>query len=311
MEEYPKNMIAFEKTFEGEEQCLDYVLKVRWPEGARCRHCAGRTLWRAGAILVCKQCGRQTRIMAGTLFEGTHLPLQTWFRAIWWMVTQKNGLSALALKRELGVSYKTAWAMLHKIRSVMVRPERARLAGCVEVDEVFIGGLEEGMRGRQPGAKQLVAIAAQERGRGIGRVRMRVLEDASAPRLLSFIKDNIEPASTVHTDAWKGYLPLKRHGYAHKVSVVKTQGPQALPRVHLAASLLKRWLLGTHQGAVSAAHLNAYLDEFVFRFNRRTSCSRGLLFFRVMQEAVRHVPVPFAKITKHTRPFIPGNAHSK
>ena len=305
MRDFPKTMPAFERRFQDEADCLDYLAELRWPDGVQCSHCRGTKLWRSGPLYVCGQCKGQTRIMAGTIFQDTHLPLRTWFRAIWWIVTQKNGASALGLNRVLGLSYKTTWTMLHKIRRAMVRPDRSRLGGRVEVDETYIGGLEEGVPGRKRGEKAVVLIAAQEDGKRIGRIRLRCVEDASGATLLSFIKDNIEAGSLVHTDAWTGYAGVEAKGYSHTVSVLKETGPDALPRVHLVASLLKRWLLGTHQGAVSKAHLEYYLDEFTFRFNRRTSKSRGMLFMRLMEQAVQTPPVPFSRITKHSRPYAP------
>ena len=302
-------MIEFEKRFESEHACLDYVEKLRWKGNVHCGHCGCEKLWPVRAGFECSACGRQTSVLSGTLFEGTHLPLSVWFRAMWWVVVQKNGASALALQRLLGLSYKTAWSMLHKIRGAMVRPERAKLSGTVEVDEVYVGGVDEQSVGRQDGDKALVVIAAQEAGRGTGRVRMQLITEASAQNLLPFITSNIEMESTVHTDAWRGYAQVGKNGYRHKVSIVKKDGPQSMPRVHLVASLLKRWLLGTHQGAVSKVHLQAYLDEFTFRFNRRTSRSRGKLFYRLVEQAVRTAPLPYAKITKHSRPFIRKKAY--
>lgn len=305
MDGFPKTMPEFERRFASEDACLDFLVAVRWPQGVRCVYCGNPKLWRMRGVLECASCNRQTRIMAGTIFQDTHLPLQTWFRAIWWVVTQKNGASALGLKRVLGLSYRAAWNLLHKIRRAMVRPGRDRLTGCIEVDETYVGGLEEGVRGREKADKAIVVIAAQVDGKKIGRIRMRRVDDASGDSLLSFIKDVIEPGSTVHTDAWRGYYGVEGKGYPHRVSILKESGPEALPRVHLVASLLKRWILGTHQGAVSKVHLEYYLDEFVFRFNRRASRSRGKLFQRLMEQAVLTPPVPYAKITKRSRPYTP------
>ena len=181
----------------------------------------------------------------------------------------------------------------------MVRPGRDRLAGTVEVDETYLGGLEEGLRGRQTEAKALIVIAAQEEGRGIGRIRLRQIADASAASLIPFVGDSVEAGSVIHTDGWRGYKPLKRNGYQHMVTVLPGQEEppsELMPRVHRVASLLKRWLIGTHQGAVSRKHLDYYLDEFTFRFNRRRSNSRGKLFFRLVQQAVNVEPVPYARI---------------
>jgi transposase-like protein len=219
---------------------------------------------------------------------------------MWWVTTQKNGASALGLQRVLGLkSYETAWAWLHKLRRAMVRPGRDLLTGRVEVDEGYIGGEEEGLPGRLNLKKALVVVAAQEDGPGIGRIRMRQIIDASADSLIPFIKGSVQPGCTIHTDGWLGYAPLDRNGYQHEVTFLKGKKKtpsELLPRVHRVISLLKRWLLGTHQGAVSRKHLDYYLDEFTFRFNRRRSKSRGKLFFRLAQQAVAVDPVPYDRI---------------
>jgi transposase-like protein len=219
---------------------------------------------------------------------------------MWYVTSQKNGASALGLKRVLGLgSYQTAWAWLHKLRRAMVRRERDRLSGWVEVDETYIGGAEEWPVGRRKGTKILVVIAAERDGAGTGRIRLRVLPDASAGSLHGFIRDSVEPGSTVHTDAWQGYVGLSKKGYDHEVSPIRRRPKEAsrlLPRVHLVVSLLDRWLLGTHQGAVSSRHLGYYLDEFTFRFNRRKSKNRGKLFYRLVQQAMMTDPVPYAVV---------------
>jgi transposase-like protein len=253
-------------------------------------------------LLQCAGCGHQSSVTAGTIFQDTRKPLTLWFRAMWAVTSQKNGASAIGIQRELGLgSYDTAWTWLHKLRRAMVRPGRDRLAGCVEVDETFWGSEEQGVRGRQTESKVLLVIAAQEDGRGIGRIRLRRIPDASAQSLMPFVEDAIEPGSLVHTDGWLGYDPLERKGYRHRITFLKGRKESAsdlLPRVHLVASLLKRWLLGTHQGAVSREHLDYYLDEFTFRFNRRKSRSRGKLFLRLAQQAVTVEPAPYKSMVR-------------
>ena len=218
-----------------------------------------------------------------------------------WAVTgPKAGASALAVQRLLGLrSYKTAWTWMHKMRRAMVRPGRDRLSGVIEIDETYLGGLEEGMRGRQTETKALIVVAAQENGRGIGRIRLRRIQDASAASLIPFIEDAVEPGSIVHTDAWLGYEPLQSKGYVHQITFLrrnKKSPSELLPRVHLVVALLKRWLTGTHQGAVSHEYLDYYLDEFTFRFNRRNSQSRGKLFYRLAQQALAVEPLPYKKL---------------
>lgn len=254
----------------------------------------------ARGMLRCAACQRQTSSIAGTILEGTRKPLRTWFQAMWFVTSQKGGGSALGLQRVLGLgSYQTAWAWLHKLRRAMVRPGRDRLAGRVEVDETYLGGPEGGVRGRQTEDKALIVVAAQEDGKGVGRIRMRRIPDASAESLVPFVEESVEPGSAVHTDGWLGYVPLEMKGYIHEVSFLHgdPRSPsQLLPRVHRVVSLLKRWLMGTHQGAVSHEHLDYYLDEFTFRFNRRRSHARGLLFYRLLQQVVEVDPVPYARL---------------
>jgi len=312
VEDYPRTLIELERRFSAEEACREYLWVLRWPEGFVCPRCHGEVYWAASrGRRVCAGCGYQATATAGTIFERTRMPLALWFRAIWWVTSQKNGASALGLQRVLGLgSYETAWTWLHKLRRAMVRPGRDRLSGRVEVDETYLGGLEEGVRGRQTSTKALVAVAAQEDGKGIGRIRMRRVKNASAASLHPFVVDCIEPGSVVHTDGWEGYRGLGESGYRHQVTVLRSREETAselLPRVHRVVSLLKRWLMGTHQGAVSHEHLDYYLDEFTFRFNRRKSRSRGKLFYRLLQQAVAVGPTPYEQIVKHARGPRPHN----
>lgn len=307
MEDYPQSIAEFEHRFSSEKACRDYVFRLRWPDGFRCPKCGtGGKVWQLGnQLLECASCGHQTTVIAGTVFQGTRKPLTAWFRAMWYVTSQKNGASALGLKRVLKLkSYQTAWAWLHKLRRTMVVPGRDRLSGWVEVDETWIGGLDEGKAGRERGAKALVVIAAEQDGKGIGRIRLRPIQDATAGSLHPFILDSVEPGSTIHTDGWQGYEGLEAMGYDHEVSVIGRQRKQAsvvLPRIHRVASLLKRWLLGTHQGAVSREHLAYYLDEFTFRFNRRRSKSRGKLFYRLMQQAVTARAATYATMVDQSK----------
>lgn len=306
MGDYPTTLRKFETRFSTDRSCADYLLALRWPSGFVCPRCGNRGGWTAkNGRVICRACRHRTTVTAGTIFQDTHQPLTLWFRAMWWMTNQKIGLSALGLQRLLGVGcYRTAWMMLHKLRSAMVRPGRDRLTGRIEVDETYIGGLEEGVRGRQTEKKALVLVAAQEDGNGIGRIRLGHVADASAASLHAFIEDSVEPGSTVHTDDWTGYQGLDAKGYEHVATSIKKSDKAAhelLPRVHKVASLLKRWLLGTHQGAISHEHLDSYLNEFVFRFNRRTSVHRGKLFLRLVEQAVIVPPLPYDCLVKGVR----------
>ena len=306
MEDYPRVLREFEARFCTERACAEYVFRLRWPEGFVCRACGHHGGWVTGnGRVICTACRSRTTVTAGTIFHDTHQPLVIWFRAMWWMTNQKTGLSALGLQRLLGLgSYRTAWTMLHKLRSAMVRPGRDRLTGTIEVDDTYWGAPEPGVRGRGAEKKALIVVAAEEDGHGIGRIRMGPVADASASSLHAFIEQTTEPGSTIHTDAWSGYQGLETKGYRHVVTPVKHSGKSAhelLPRVHKAISLLKRWLMGTHQGATSHEHLSSYLDEFVFRFNRRTSAHRGKLFLRLAQQAVAVEPLPYACLAKGVR----------
>lgn len=304
VEEYPRNLTELEADFGSEEACRAYLARLRWPTGFVCPRCGSAKAWSVRDLWECGGCGCQTSVTAGTIFQDTRTPLAVWFRAMWWVTTQKNGASALGLQRVLGLKkYETAWTWLHKLRRAMVRPGRNLLTGRVEVDECYVGGLEEGLPGRLNLKKALVVVAAQEDGPGIGRIRMRQIIDASAESLVPFVQGSVEPGSIIHTDGWLGYLPLERKGYQHDVTFLrgKKKSPSELmPRVHRVISLLKRWLLGTHQGAVSHKHLDYYLDEFTFRFNRRRSKSRGKLFYRLAQQAVAVGPVPYDQIVHPT-----------
>lgn len=303
MEDFPRDLLEFEARFSTEAACREYLFRLRWPDGFRCPRCGGGKTWPVSDVLLqCSGCSYQSSVTAGTIFQDTRKPLTLWFRAAWWVTSQKNGASALGLQRVLGLkSYKTAWTWLHKLRRAMVRPERDRLTGRVEVDETYLGGLEEGVHGRQTESKVLIVVAAQEDGPGIGRIRMRRIAAASAETLVPFVEDSVEAGSVVHTDGWLGYLPLQGKGYDHQVTFLmgnKETPSELMPRVHRVISLVKRWLMGTHQGAVSPEHLDYYLDEFTFRFNRRKSRSRGKLFYRLLQQAVAVDPVPYKSMVK-------------
>jgi transposase-like protein len=259
-------------------------------------------------------------VTAGTLFDRRRTPLTVWFAVCWLFASGKDGVSALSVQRTLEIgSYATAWAMLHRLRSVLVRPGRDRLTGTVEVDETYIGGEEPGLRGgRAKGKNSLVAVAIEVRKpRGYGRVRMSVITDASAACLHPFVTDHVAPGSTVITDGWQGYSGIEQLGYtrdrrSQRAARARSEDPGSLlPGVHRVASLAKRWLLGTHQGSVDEAHLQGYLNEFTFRFNRRTATSRGMVFYRVLQLAVGHDPVRYRDLvadsqSKKTPPTPPG-----
>jgi transposase-like protein len=293
--DYPGSYADLRAWFPDDAACLDYLDWLRWPDNFRCPLCRGTQAWRlADGRWSCGRCGRKVSATAGTIFHGTRTPLTVWFAAAWLMVSQKQGISALGLKRVLGIgSEQTAWAMLHRYRTAMVRPGRERLRGVVEADETFLGAPEPGVRGRGALGKTMVEIAVERGGRTFGRCRMQVIADATAPTLREFLLAHVEPGSVVITDGFSSYPPACSEDYTHRPEPIGPSGQQAhelLPGVHMVASLAQRWLLGTHQGGIKPDHLQAYLDEFTFRFNRRRSRARGMLFYRLLEQAVQAAP---------------------
>ncbi len=310
--DYPGTWREFAAWFSDEAACVAYLEGLRWPEGFVCPRCGGTEAWRrSGARWLCATCRRETSVTAGTVFDRTRTPLTQWFAAAWHVCSTKNGASALGLQKLLGLgSYETAWTWLHKLRRAMVVPGRDLLSGEVEVDETYVGGEEPGLRGgRARGKKVLVAVAVECRGKGSGRIRLGRIPDASASSLHPFIAANIVPGAVVITDAWAGYAGIDKAGFRHERISVRASPKNAselLPRVHRVAALLKRWLLATHQGAVQPVQLDYYLDEFTFRFNRRDSRARGLLFYRLLDQAVHTAPQPYLAIAGGERPADPA-----
>jgi len=309
---YPRSVGEFQAWFQTDSDCLDYLEWLRWPAGFVCPDCGHDGGWRLGdGRFMCSGCVGRVSVTAGTVFDRPRTPLTVWFTACWQFATGKDGISALSLKRVMEIgSYQTAWAMLHRLRSVLVRPGRDRLTGTVEVDETYIGGEEPELRGgRARGKKVLTAIAVEVREpKGFGRCRIAQIADASAASLHPFVTSHIEPGARVITDGWMGYRGLAKLGYLHaprsqRAARARGDDPSHLLRApHRVASLAKRWLLGTHHGSVDDAHLSSYLNEFVFRFNRRRSRSRGMVFFRVLELAVTHAPVRYQDLIVERRP---------
>lgn len=289
---FPCTLLEFEHWFRTEEACRDYLIRLRWPEGFRCPSCLGSAAWRTSkGVLRCSGCRRDVSVTAGTIFQDSHLSLRLWFRAMWLVTNQKSGISALGLQRALGLgSYRSAWLCLHKLRRAMIRPNREALEGVVEIDESFVGGVEKGGGGRRIGNKALIAIALEARENCWGRVRLQRIPDATEPSLTAFVQKTVAPGSKIITDGHKGYHRLSACGYQHEARVIypapRAKSSAELPGVHRVASLLKRWLLGIHQGRVDGERIDRYLNEFAFRFNRRHSPTRGMLFYRLAQQAV-------------------------
>ena len=291
--DYPSDLSEFDRFFPDEPACVEYLERLRWPGGFRCPKCghAGEPWRMRRGLLLCSQCRTQTSVTAGTIFEGTRKPLRLWFIATWEIVSHKYGTNAATVGRLLGFkSYETAWSWLHKLRRAMVRPDRDRLLGVIEVDEMYVGGEEKGVHGRGTEKKAIVACAVEVIDeKRLGRVRLRQVANVSGEVLRPFVQEAVEPGSSVLTDGWGGYRGLSGVGYDHMVINQSASSDPAhvlMPGVHRIAALLKRWLAGTYQGGVSREHLNYYLDEYTFRFNRRGSRSRGLLFYRLLEQAV-------------------------
>ena len=308
--DYPRNWNAFLDWFGTEEACLAYLERLRWPQEFVCPACAvSQAPYRSSrGRLMCRACGRQSTVTAGTIFDKTRTPLRVWLTAAWYVTNQKLGVSALGLKRVLGLgSYETAWTMLHRFRRAMMRPQRELLKGEVEVDETYLAISDrakplasEGRKSKT--SKILVAIAVEiHQPKGFGRIRLRRIDNDSDACVVPFVQESIEPGARVRTDGSAAYRSLSKIGFEHTRQVMLGAEPPAhvtMPGVHRVASLVKRWILGTHHGSVQPEHLDAYLDEFVFRFNRRTSTSRGLLFYRLMQQAVVTAPVTYQSVIK-------------
>lgn len=310
IEDYPKDFQEFLNRFQSEEDCWDYLFAARWPEGFHCPKCdCSKYYLNNRKVAECNKCGHQLSVTAGTIFHGTRKPLLLWFHVMWWVAAQKTGVSASNFKDFMGFgSYETAWAWLHKLRRAMVRPGRERLSGEVEVDETFIGGKESGKKedgtgktGRGRLEKSLVVVATECIGKQIGRVRFKCIDSASSDNLVKFVEENIQFGSTVITDGWRGYNSLAdSKNYTHVIKSISGSGQEAhelLPHVHMVDSLLKRWINGTHQGRISSKHLEYYLDEYAFRFNRKLSNHRGKVFYRLVQQAVTSSPTPLKDLT--------------
>jgi len=289
--------------FPDDTACTEYLIRLRWPEGFICPACkTASTPWNeCRGRLACPICRHQTSVSAGTIFDKTRTSLTTWFEAAWHVSTAKNGMSAKTLERTLGTRYRVAWTMLQRFRVAMVNAERKQLSGDVEVDETLVGGVQQGGKRGRGSTKSVVAIAVEiKQPKGFGRVRMRHVPDASGESLLSFVRDVVTPGAVVLTDGWRGYNGLPDQGYKRKITVLSSSGDPAhvsMPGVHRVASLLKRWILGTHQGSVVPDHMQSYLEEFTFRFNRRTSRSRGLVFRRLLEQAVATGPITENDVT--------------
>jgi transposase-like protein len=301
--DFPRSILEFQARFVDEDACRRYLFESRWPEGFACPCCGGTSVGEQPKrrLRECRGCGHQTSVTAGTVMHGTRTPLQVWFWAAYLVATHHPGISAVQLQRQLGIKrYETAWLILHKLRRAMVAPERSRLGGPVEVDEFYVGGIEAG-RGagrKSDSTKSIVVVAVELRGQGSGRLRLGVVPDLSNARLCGFVEEAVEPGAVVHTDAWQGYRRLGRLGYNHRASSQRQAEPGEwlLPRAHRSISNFKAWLHGTHRD-VSREHLQVYLDEFVFRHNRRRTPMAA--FQTLLGLAADRPPTTYRQITTH------------
>lgn len=301
--DYPETYQDLLAWFSDDRACLAYLGELRWPRGFVCPACAATEFWRTGdGLWMCQACARRTSVTAGTIFHRTRTPLSTWFAAIWLLTSQKNGISAQGLQRVLGFkSYETAWAWMHKLRRAMVRPDRDRLAGIVEVDETFVGGVSRGKDGASSDkVPVMIAVEKTGNGRKLGRIRLEVADRPGTVGLREFAERMVLPGSTIRTDGAQFLRKLAELGYTHEYTngYSATNKADVLPGVHLTASLLKRWLTGTLHFAVAEHQLPYYLDEFTFRFNRRDANSRGLLFYRLIEQAANTDPQPLHTLLK-------------
>lgn len=311
--EYPTTWVQFLDWFHSEQACRDYLEKQRWPDGLICPKCeaSAQVARNSRGRLICPSCRHQTTATAGTIFDKTRTELRVWFTAIWTITSQKHGISALGLQRVLGLgSYETAWTMLHRLRRAMVRPDRDLLHGEVEVDETYLALTDRitpiVTAGRKSNTTKVLVVIAVEmlQPKGFGRIRIRQIAHGNHEHLMPFVRESIRLGTVIHSDGSPAYRKLDDIGYRHRKTVhlgSDTPAHESMPGVHRVASLLQRWMMGTHHGAVQPGQLDYYLDEFVFRFNRRTSRSRGLLFYRLLQQAVMTKPVIYEKIIAASR----------
>lgn len=300
----PRTIVELQERFPSEEACWEFLREMRWPDGFVCPRCGGResVAIRTRRLEQCRSCRYQASLTAGTIFHRTRKPLRLWFLAIFFLGRHKTSISALQLQKDLGLgSYKTAWAWLHKVRSALCEWPEFRLTGLVEADETYVGARHErGVRGRRLEDKSLVAAVVENRGERAGALRMAVLPEASQAELGPFVRGAIDQAeATVRTDGWSGYGDLRQHGARHRAVVQgdPARAARILPWSHIVFSNLKGWLRGTFHG-VSRKHLPRYLQEFVYRTNRRWL--EHDLFFYVLRRAVQGEPLPWSRLTAET-----------
>ena len=300
-EDFPKSEIEFDLRFTDSEACYQYLFQMKWPDGFVCIRCANSTYWLSNrGLYICTRCNHQHSLTAGTIMDSSKKPIYYWFKAMWWFTTRKSGLNAVNLQELLGFgSYQTAWTWLQKLRRCTIRDHREKLSGRVEVDEFVIGGRRSGKRGRGAKHKTHVAVAVERDPLvpKIGRIRLQVILDCSAESLKTFIELNVKPGSTIVTDGWLSYPPsTKDYVHAPINQSISGKDDDRLYGVNLVASLVKRLMRSTHQGRFEPKYLQNYLDEYVFRFNRRKSKCIGKKFMRIVQQVVKSVKIKWRDI---------------
>ena len=290
---FPRSLGEFQRRFATEQACRNYLVGVRWPEGFECSWCGHRAAWEMGLRRFrCRKCRKDIWITAGTVLQGSHLPLCYWFWAVYLMSTLTPGISALQLMKQLGIgSYRTALYLCRRLRRAMVNPLREPLKGVVEVDDTYVGGPGKKHPGRYLGKKVPVVVAVENRGDHTGRIRLGVVPDVTQASLHPFICKNISYGSQINTDGWNGYWGLEAYGFKHrpKVQGLPKRAAKILPWVHRVIGNLKTWLRGTHHG-VGSEHLQDYLDEFTFRFNRRHYREHAFLSLLILATKIKPLP---------------------
>lgn len=292
----PANILEFEQLYKSEGACREALFKMRWPNGFICPKCGKDKGWqrRERLLIECAGCGYQASVTAGTMFHGFKLPLSTIFRIVYHVVAEKSGTNCCALSRQFGISYNAAAVWRRKVRDTMVRTGRTPLQGIVEIDEFKLGGPAEGCCGRKIGDNQALVLAMVEEAKpGVcGRIRLEYIPDATRETLTAVIKTQVASGSTIKTDGLRSYNDLAEQGFSHKATVLSKpkKAHEELPLVHRVASLFKRFILGVLQGTWTYIWLQSVLDEFVFRFNRRNSTHRPLLFNRLLEEGLLRRP---------------------
>ncbi len=298
--EFPEDLGEFERRFPDEESCRQFLINLRWDGVPRCGACDCNRTWElSNGRFECKHCGHQTSVTAGTLFHRTQKPLKLWFRAMWEMASRKNGINACELQRLMGFSsYGTAWTWLHKLRRAMAGRPKGALEDEVVGDDAFVGGRAKGKKnvGRGTG-KPAVAVAAESRG---GRARIGHIPDTSAKSLIGFYNFHLHDDAHLTTDGHRAFLNKEYQRPNHDMVVIKhlpASAADPLRLCHIVFALLKRWWLGTYHGSISRKHLQAYLEEFEFRFNRRKTKGVGRITCRLLEVAVTSNPIPYANIS--------------